>query len=49
MCKNVGTVTVTQAYKKVQVGSDLEKAQSKEIPIPKTEAGKNEFSIRYVY
>ena len=34
---------------KVQVCSHQEKAQSKEIPTPKTKMGKTKYTIRYLY
>ena len=35
--------------KKVQVGKDQEKRNQKKTPTPKTEAGKNKLTIRYLY
>ena len=33
----------------VQVGKDLEKAQSEKIPSTKTEVGKTKLTVRYLY
>ena len=46
VCPNVLS---TYASRKVQVSNDQEKAQSKQIPTPKTEVGKTKPTFKYLY